>query len=209
MVKKSQLVSAIVIPALLASNVVMGLQYKKDMNTYENHIKVDNEIIKKLNENVIKQENVIKSDTSNLQSKNKMIDDLNSQLDQVKKENEDLKKQLAVQKEVNSKRKLTIEVSAYTANCRGCSGKTFTGYNVNNTIEYNGLRIIAADPNIIPLYSIVKIDTQNETINAIVIDTGGAIRGNKADLLVGSYNEAIQFGRQKAVITVIREGNGV
>ena len=107
---------------------------------------------------------------------------------------------------MNSKRKLTIEVSAYTANCRGCSGKTFTGYNVNNTIEYNGLRIIAADPNIIPLYSIVKIDTQNESFNAIVIDTGGAIKGRKADLLVGSYNEAIQFGRQNATVTVLREG---
>jgi 3D (Asp-Asp-Asp) domain-containing protein len=134
------------------------------------------------------------------------INDLNTQLDQLKKQNDELKKQLEQRKEMNSKRKLTIEVSAYTSNCRGCSGKTFTGYDVNNTIEYNGYRIIAADLNVIPLYSIVKIDTENESFNAIVIDTGGAIKNFKVDLLVNSYNEAIKFGRKKAVITVIREG---
>jgi 3D (Asp-Asp-Asp) domain-containing protein len=184
--------------ALLASNLIIGKQYIDDSKEYEQKINNQYKIIKQYNEN-------IKKDKQQLQNDQSQINGLNTQLDQLKNENDELKKKLASEREAR-KRKLTIEVSAYISHCRGCSGKTFTGYNVNNTIEYNGYKIIAADPNVIPLYSIVKIDTENESIYAIVIDTGGAIKGNKIDLLVSSYNEAIEFGRKKAVITVIKEG---
>lgn len=36
------------------------------------------------------------------------------------------------------------------------------------------------------------------SIPVIAMDTGGAIKGNKIDLLVDSHEEAIQFGRQSA-----------
>jgi 3D (Asp-Asp-Asp) domain-containing protein len=190
---------ALTTTVLIASNLIIGKQYKDDVVKYE--AKLHNQY------KLIQQYKIYREkDKQQLSNNQSQINNLNAQLDHVKKENEDLKKQIAIRKEMDSKRKLTIEVSAYTSNCRGCSGKTFTGYNVNNTIEYNGYRVIAADPNLIPLYSIVKIDTENESIMAIVIDTGGAIKGHKADLLVNSYDDAIRFGRKKAVITVIKEG---
>jgi 3D (Asp-Asp-Asp) domain-containing protein len=189
---------ALTTTVLIASNLIIGVQYKDDVKKYEAKLHNQYKLIQQYKVEKQKEEQQL----SNNQSQ---INNLNAQLDQVKKENEELKKQLVSEREAR-KRKLTIEVSAYTSNCRGCSGKTFTGYNVNNTIEYNGYRVIAADLNVIPLYSIVKIDTENESINAIVIDTGGAIKGYKIDLLVNSYNEAINFGRKKAVITVIKEG---
>jgi 3D (Asp-Asp-Asp) domain-containing protein len=189
---------ALTTTVLIASNLIIGVQYKDDVKKYEAKLHNQYKLIQQYKVEKQKEEQQL----SNNQSQ---INNLNAQLDQVKKENEELKKQLVSEREAR-KRKLTIEVSAYTSNCRGCSGKTFTGYNVNNTIEYNGYRVIAADPNLIPLYSIVKIDTENESIMAIVIDTGGAIKGHKADLLVNSYDDAIRFGRKKAVITVIKEG---
>jgi 3D (Asp-Asp-Asp) domain-containing protein len=190
---------ALTTTVLIASNLIIGKQYMDDTKRYETKIHNQYKIIKQMEASELKSKQQIQNDQSQLNN-------LNSQLDQLKKENDELKKELQHRKEMKSKRKLTIEVSAYISNCRGCSGKTFTGYNVNNTIEYNGYRIIAADLNVIPLYSIVKIDTENESFNAIVIDTGGAIKNFKADLLVNSYEEAIKFGRKNAVITVIREG---
>lgn len=102
-----------------------------------------------------------------------------------------------------------MSATAYVSDCPGCSGYTYTGADMRNTIYYQGYRVIAADFNKIPLYSIVRVKTKSTSFDAIVIDTGGAIRGsNTIDVLVGSYNEAIQFGRQQVEITLIREGKG-
>ena len=98
----------------------------------------------------------------------------------------------------------TVESTAYTALCdSGCTGITATGYDVRNTIYYDGLRIIAVDPDVIPLHSIVEIDTGNRLIHAIALDTGGAIQGNRIDLLVDTKDEAFQFGRRDVKVRVV------
>lgn len=100
---------------------------------------------------------------------------------------------------------LTVNASAYIALCdSGCSGKTATGYDVRNTIYYNGLRVIAVDPSVIPLYSIVEIEGFKGRF--IAIDTGGLIKGNKIDILVSSASEANKFGRKNLKVDVIRHG---
>lgn len=38
------------------------------------------------------------------------------------------------------------------------------------------------------------------SIPVIAMDSGGAIKGNKIDLLVDSHDEAIKFGRQSAIL---------
>lgn len=207
MKNSKQLISASIIATLILSNAIIGDQYIKDTRYYESRIHNQSELIKQYKVSKEKNEETILKNNLKLTKKDSQINGLNTQLDQIKEDNDELKKELESKKEVDSKRKLNIEASAYISSCRGCSGKTFTGYNVNNTIEYNGYHIIAADTNVIPLYSIVKIDTQNESFNAIVLDTGGAIKEYKIDLLVGSYEEAMRFGRQNVTVTVIREGN--
>jgi 3D (Asp-Asp-Asp) domain-containing protein len=203
--KKWQQVSAImIISTYLLSNIALADQYKVDTAKLEKKIDSQKELIKQYKIEIKTNKQLINQKVNELNSKNNVINDLNSQLDQVKKENDDLKKQLAQRKEVtNKQRTLTIEASAYTANCKGCSGKTAIGYNVNNTTEYNGYRIIATDPSVIPLYSVVKIETEYNTFKAVAIDTGGAIKGNKIDLLVNTYSEAIQFGRQDVTVTIL------
>ncbi|MCA1027035.1 hypothetical protein LCM23_13115 [Cytobacillus kochii] len=99
-----------------------------------------------------------------------------------------------------------MEVTAYTSNCKGCTGKTYSGYNVQNTIYYNGMRVIASDHSVLPLYSIVEVAIGKSSFKAIVLDKGGAIKGNKLDLLVGTYDEAIQFGRKQTKVKLIRKG---
>jgi 3D (Asp-Asp-Asp) domain-containing protein len=109
--------------------------------------------------------------------------------------------------EVDVHDKYYVNASAYVSNCsEGCSGRTYTGYDVTNTVYYNGLRIIATDKNIIPMYSIVKITYNGNQFYGISLDTGGGIKGYKIDLLVNSYKEAISFGRRNVLVEVIKYG---
>lgn len=100
---------------------------------------------------------------------------------------------------------IVFEASAYVAMCdTGCSGVTAMGHDARETIYYDGYRIIATDPNVIPLGSIVRVHTNGETFEAIAWDTGGYIKGHRIDLLVGSESEAWSFGRKNVGITILK-----
>lgn len=92
----------------------------------------------------------------------------------------------------------------YGANCNGCSGKTSLGYDVRNTIYVNGLRVIAVDPRVIPLGSIVEVQAPYGTFKAIAGDTGGAIKGHKVDILVESEARSSQIGTHTVYIRILK-----
>ncbi|MEC1612695.1 3D domain-containing protein [Bacillus mojavensis] len=129
----------------------------------------------------------------------------------VRKGGEDQKKnKLIKNKNKITKRKgdrvrtLDIEFSAYVANCsEGCTGQTKTGVDVTQSIFYKGYRVIATDPSVIPLNSVVLIKVGGSSFKAIAIDIGGAIVGNKVDLLVSNEQDAINFGRQLGTVSIL------
>ncbi|UTR14173.1 peptidoglycan-binding protein [Salipaludibacillus sp. LMS25] len=92
---------------------------------------------------------------------------------------------------------LTMEATAYTAYCDGCSGITATGIDLRNNPDE---KVIAVDPSVIPLGSIVEVEGYGR---AIAGDVGGAITGQRIDLHVPSQEEAIAFGRQNVQVTII------
>lgn len=92
---------------------------------------------------------------------------------------------------------LTVEATAYTADCKGCSGITATGINLNNN---RNAKVIAVDPNVIPLGSKVYVEGYG---TAVAGDTGGAIKGNRIDLHVPTTSEALEFGRRTVQVTVL------
>lgn len=94
-------------------------------------------------------------------------------------------------------RTLTVTATAYTAQCNGCSGITATGINLN---ENRQAKVIAVDPNVIPLGSKVYVEGYGE---AIAGDTGGAIKGNKIDLHVSTKDEAYNWGVRTVNVTVL------
>lgn len=102
----------------------------------------------------------------------------------------------------------TYEATWYTPYCEGCSGITFAGHNAKKSIyTSDGLRIIATDPAVVPMYSIVTVTlADGTTFKAQALDTGGAIRGNRIDILVASRAEAITLGRQAVEIEMISYG---
>lgn len=68
---------------------------------------------------------------------------------------------------------MTFNASYYDPDCDGCSGVSAAGIDVGKSVYYDEYRIIAADTNIVHLWTIVEIQTPNETFQAIVLDTGG------------------------------------
>lgn len=107
-------------------------------------------------------------------------------------------------KQAEQKRIIRVEASFYTAYCpEGCTGRTAMGIDVSNTQFSGGRRIIAVDPRIIPLGTTGRLTLANgQSFAVVAADTGGAIRGNKIDVLVASESEARRLGRQGAVLMI-------
>ncbi|WP_042148655.1 3D domain-containing protein [Paucisalibacillus sp. EB02] len=91
---------------------------------------------------------------------------------------------------------LTVTATAYTANCKGCSGITHTGIDLK---ENPDSKVIAVDPSVIPLGSVVYVEGYGY---AIAGDTGSAIKGNKIDVFVPSRAEALKWGVRRVKITI-------
>lgn len=96
-----------------------------------------------------------------------------------------------------SSKEITVEATAYTASCEGCSGITATGINL---IDNPNQKVISVDPSVIPLGSKVYVEGYGE---AIAGDTGGAIKGNKIDVFIPSKQDAINFGRKQLKVTIL------
>lgn len=92
---------------------------------------------------------------------------------------------------------ISVEATAYTAGCNGCSGVTATGVDLNANPN---AKVIAVDPSVIPLGSKVYVEGYGY---ATAADTGGAIQGNKIDLHVPTKEEALSFGRQQVNVTIV------
>lgn len=92
---------------------------------------------------------------------------------------------------------LTMEASAYTASCKGCTGITATGINLK---ENPNTKVISVDPSVIPLGSKVNVEGYGV---AIAGDTGGAIKGNRIDVFIPNKQDAINFGRKQVKVTIL------
>ncbi|MED3230342.1 3D domain-containing protein [Bacillus velezensis] len=155
-----------------------------------------------------KAEALIEGKDAELAAKDARIKALQSELASVKDEvkaraNE--KREKPPQKNEEPARWQTFEASAYTAYCaEGCTGITATGLDVSHTIYHGGKRIIAVDPSVIALGSTVEVrQADGTTFEAVAQDKGGAIKGDKIDVLVANEADAVQFGRQSVQVRVI------
>ncbi|MFJ5623050.1 3D domain-containing protein [Peribacillus loiseleuriae] len=83
---------------------------------------------------------------------------------------------------------ITIKASAYSADCKGCSGITSTGLNLKKNPS---LKVISVDPKLIPLGTKVYVDGYGY---AIAADKGSAIKGNKIDVFMPSQKHALNWG---------------
>ena len=98
----------------------------------------------------------------------------------------------------------TFNATYYSAFCpTGCTGVTATGDDVSSSIYVRGKRVVAVDPNVIPLGSLVRVTTPNESFEALALDTGGNIKGNRIDILVESTKKAYSIGRHDVKVEIL------
>src|SRR5882724_11357974 len=68
--------------------------------------------------------------------------------------------------------------------------------------------VAAADPQLLPVGSVIEIDSLPQKYNGIytVMDTGPSVQGRHVDVYMWSCNEALEFGRRPIHLTVLRLG---
>lgn len=95
-----------------------------------------------------------------------------------------------------------MEVTAYSPHPESCGeyadGITASGYSVFT----NGFALVAADPSVLPLGSWVSIPGYDEGRPVPVLDVGGAIQGDRLDVLFADHASALAWGRQNLEITI-------
>jgi resuscitation-promoting factor RpfB len=99
--------------------------------------------------------------------------------------------------EASSGKTITVSASAFTASCSGCSGYTATGINLKANPDK---KVIAVDPNVIPLGSKVWVEGYGE---AVAGDTGGNIKGNRIDVHVPNKSKAYSWGVRNVQVKIL------
>ena len=92
--------------------------------------------------------------------------------------------------------RLAFSATAY------CKGNTTT----SGVVVQSG--VAAADPELLPVGSVVDVDGLPRKYNGIytILDTGPAVQGRQVDVYMWSCIEALEFGRQAIHVTVLRLG---
>jgi 3D (Asp-Asp-Asp) domain-containing protein len=105
-------------------------------------------------------------------------------------------------------RVMSMTVTAYSPDKRSCGrhadGITASGYSVWT----NGMKLVAADTNLLPLGSLVSIPGYDGDRVVPVLDRGGKIKGRRLDVLYPSHETALQWGVQRLDVTVWEYADG-
>ncbi|MFZ9879908.1 MAG: 3D domain-containing protein [Phycisphaerales bacterium] len=109
---------------------------------------------------------------------------------------------------VRAARTVRMKVTAYSPDERSCGasadGITASGHSVLT----NGGFLVAADPKVLPLGSLVSVPGYDEGAVVPVLDVGGAIKGNRLDVLFPTHAEAMRWGVQTIDVTVWEYDDG-
>lgn len=104
---------------------------------------------------------------------------------------------------------LRMRVTAYSPDERSCGdsadGITASGYSVLT----NGGFLVAADPRVLPLGALVSVPGYDDGATVPVLDVGGAIKGNRLDVLFPTHEVAMRWGVRELDVTVWEYADGL
>lgn len=99
-------------------------------------------------------------------------------------------------------RTIWMKVTGYSPDHRSCGkfadGKTATLHSVYT----NAMQLVAADPRVLPEGALISVPGYAGADIVPVLDVGGAIKGNRLDLLFATHEEARQWGVREIAVTV-------
>ncbi len=104
---------------------------------------------------------------------------------------------------------ILMKVTGYSPDHRSCGefadGQTATLHSVWT----NGMQLVAADPKVLPYGTMITVPGYAEEQIVPVLDCGGAIKGNRLDLLFPTHQTALRWGVQTLRVTVWDYADGL
>ena len=99
-------------------------------------------------------------------------------------------------------RTIWMKVTAYSPDARSC-GKWADGQTATlHSVWTNAMRLVAADTRILPYGSIITVPGYADSEVVPVLDCGGAIKGNRLDVLFPTHQIARRWGVRDLPVTV-------
>ncbi len=103
---------------------------------------------------------------------------------------------------------MRMKVTAYSPDAKSCGasadGITASGYSV----QTNGGALVAADPKVLPLGSLVSVPGYDGGVPVPVLDVGGAIKGRRLDVLFTTHEIARAWGVRTVDVVVWEYADG-
>ncbi|MFK7884476.1 MAG: 3D domain-containing protein [Phycisphaerales bacterium] len=97
---------------------------------------------------------------------------------------------------------VVMKVTGYSPDHRSCGifadGQTATLHSVWT----NGMNLVAADPTVLPYGTMITVPGYANEEIVPVLDCGGAIKGNRLDLLFATHRRALVWGVQTVRVTI-------
>lgn len=99
-------------------------------------------------------------------------------------------------------RTIWMRVTAYSPDARSC-GKWADGQTATmHSVWTNAMRLVAADTKVLPFRSLITVPGYADSEIVPVLDRGGAIKGNRLDVLFPTHQIALRWGVRDLPITV-------
>ncbi|MFG0274755.1 MAG: 3D domain-containing protein [Phycisphaerales bacterium] len=99
-------------------------------------------------------------------------------------------------------RTIMMTVTAYSPDAKSC-GIWADGVTASNkSIWTNAMKLVAADTSVLPFGSLLSIPGYDHGSVVPVLDRGGAIKGDRLDVLYPTHEIALEWGVQRLPITV-------
>ncbi len=99
-------------------------------------------------------------------------------------------------------RVIYMTVTGYSPDARSCGQFADNKTAIMYSVWTNGMNLVAADPKVLPYWSLVSIPGYADDEIVPVLDCGGAIKGNRLDLLYPTHEIARQWGVRQVPVTV-------
>ncbi len=109
---------------------------------------------------------------------------------------------------VRPARTVMFKVTAYSPDARSCGASADGQTATLHSVETNGMRLVAADTRVLPFGSMLTVPGYAGDAVVPVLDRGGAIKGQRLDLLFATHEDALQWGVKVIPVTIWEYADG-
>lgn len=103
---------------------------------------------------------------------------------------------------VRPKKTIWMTVTAYSPDARSCGDSADGITCTNHSVWTNAMNLVASDPKVLPMRSMVSVPGYADGRIVPVLDVGGAIKGARLDVLYATHSIARKWGVQRIPVTV-------